>query len=191
MVVFGKHSHIEVVSSLKFCRDGRMQGRFVPTPKSGGQMSLHMVRVRNTRRRLDIFIGEFPAQRGPLDALVKMNQLVVGSRVQRIHSQKRMIKRRPRHVTAKHATRCQLGTLIPSFLIFRKLGQQLIHLLDGRLLARLTVSRTRLQPSLQQIRLNQQALTGVGLIPQGPGLFKGGVLVLVCWAPFFAGSTQK
>ena len=81
-----------------------------------------MERVRNAGRRFDVFFGVGPAERGPPDALVEVNEFVIRARMQRIHPQQRLVER--------HRAVSPLGDLgagEPAFLVVLVEREQLIE----------------------------------------------------------------
>src|SRR5262245_46559823 len=82
-----------VVSALQLDGFARPIGGLFPFADTRRQMRLHVVCMGNARRRFDVLEAMWPAERGPLDPLVVVDQFVMRSGVQWIDANQGLVIR--------------------------------------------------------------------------------------------------
>src|SRR5262249_48984896 len=84
--------HFLVISPLHL--DG-MRGtvaRFIPSSYSSSKMSLHVERMWNSGRGLNVILRVNPAQGRPLSILIMVQQFVIGGRMHWIDANHRLVE---------------------------------------------------------------------------------------------------
>src|SRR5262245_36799746 len=119
-----------VVGPFQLDGMGGPVGGFVPAANAHGQVSLHVESMRDAGRGMHIRFRMLPAERGPANVFVMMNQLVIGAGVQRIEFVKRLVI----------WDRCvrslgKLSAVEPALFVILEQSQQLIEALGGFLTA--------------------------------------------------------
>ena len=146
-----------VVGAFQLDGPRRAVGGLGPAADARGQVGLHMERMRDAGRGLDVILGIKPAEGRPAKAFVEVHQLMIGPGVERVDAQQGLVEG---HCCNSAAG--QLGAVVPCLLVLVVHGQQAIDGADGRLPARLAVADAGHLPFVLQAGQDQLRLAIAG-----------------------------
>ena len=121
---FARDALILVVRHPKLDRLPAPVAGDAPLADAHAEVRLHVERVRDARRRLDVVLRERPPERRAADVLEEVDELVVRPRVQRVDPQERLVEDRGGVRTV--LTR-QLGAPEPTFLVVLVQREQFVE----------------------------------------------------------------
>src|SRR5437764_5080479 len=130
-----------------------------------------------------------PAQGRTLLLLVKMEQLVVGPRMEGIEPLQRLVKGGTRQLPPEEPGPAgQLGPVVPAFFIVVVQAEQLLHGMDGSLLADLVAGKARKQALFLHAGLNEELLPVASACLAVVGFLQG--LLVIALSPPLQGPAE-
>src|SRR5262249_43918261 len=118
VIVGGLDVHFFVVRPLELAGAGARIARFIPASEPRRQMRLHVPRMRDAGGRGNVLFGVFPSQCRTAVFFVKVDQFVIGARMQRVDAQEGFVIGNRTDLAAEETRAAgKLGAVVPPFLV--------------------------------------------------------------------------